>query len=679
MGPTIRNYAAIENWTLDRYQIVVAFRTTENSDGPGQSSSAFGHGLANADFEDNFKGIWVDAVDLRPWEEVEHYSSRDDNWDASTSSEGDVMLHTEAPTYEPRVVESRPLYCLTHEHDPAQAYGVQCVRAIGENTASARSFEIAAGWLASCLSSAEPPKHGEWRLRSTHLLYDEEEECWGAEDVSGSGDVVALPAQRPGRLIELGPGAAPTRLIHTEDREYRYAALSYCWGKAPPGDARPWQTTLATVEKHLDSIDRTRLPQTLQDAVSICERLHIGYLWIDSICIIQDSPTDWATEAAKMSGIYLGSLLTISLPGTPSSEAGCFNRASQHTTSRPDFRQQWIPLDSTLQDGRRSRLYLPRSATRNSQVSALYDDEVERGVLGGRAWVLQEHILPRRTLYVTPRQLLWECGHCRLGEDGYPQPQTNWLYPISGLGIVLGSRAVVEMWYKVVVENYTRRQITYESDRLVAISALARATYLNRHVGYVAGLWRDCIVPGLLWKRDGRGAKSAVFSCPSWSWASQSGPVSYECAVPDYFTPEASEGFPMVKDVVWETAPENPFGDVRFAHVDVETKIALGTVTKEEVSFERWAGKEGGHRLVIPGLSHDVAAIKNVAVMDDETASGQDVVVALMGHCFILLRPPDLTSQDHRRVGFAMLDRDRGFRKMDYFARHWAQRTIRLM
>lgn len=54
------------------------------------------------------------------------------------------------------------------------------------------------------------------------------------------------------------------------------------------------------------------------------------------------------------------------------------------------------------------------------------------------------------------------------------------------------------MWYERVIEDYTRRQLTYENDKLVAISALARATYLNRHIDYVAGLWRDCIVPGLL-------------------------------------------------------------------------------------------------------------------------------------------------------------------------------------
>lgn len=245
------------------------------------------------------------------------------------------------------------------------------------------------------------------------------------------------------------------------------------------------------------------------------------------------------------------------------------------------------------------------------------------------------------------------------------------------------------MWYRRVVEDYTRSQITYEDDKLVAISALARATYLNRHNSYVAGLWRDCIVPGLLWMRDGAGRKSRTCSCPTWSWASHRSAVTYKKAAPHVYWDKvkASENFPRVQDVSWDTRPENPFGDVIFAHVDLDTTIALGTVLRDNTftshATHRLPGGEYQQTLVIPrpGRSGPFCAH---ATMDDADEGGRNVVVANMWHCFLLLEPPILNSKEYRRVGLAViflqhLVKDRFDGTMDDVTRGWTRRTIRLV
>lgn len=404
-------------------------------------------------------------------------------------------------------------------------------------------------------------------------------------------------------------------------------------------------------------------------------------MWVDSLCIIQDSSSEWATEAAKMSGIYLRSLLTISLTASASVESGCFNQVSQRIVESEHFQEQWVTIDTRLRDGRPSRLYIhPVNAM--AKPPKLFEDEIRNGALGQRAWVLQEHILPQRTLYVTSKQLLWECRHCRLSEDNFPQQQRDRLYPICDYGFALDATAVIEMWYKRVVEDYTRRQLTYENDKLIAISALARATYLNRHVDYIAGLWRDCLVPGLLWARSSPGLKSKTYSCPTWSWASQNSAVTYKYATPERDRLQPSESLPRIHNVYWDTKPENPFGDVLFAHIDLETTIALGTILRDN-TFSAWlcsGDTNGNQTLIIPGSGQNETLCES-AVMDDADRGGRNVVVANMGHCFLLLEPPNLSSEEYCRVGLAApesYETVRGETDMDDMTRGWTQRKFRL-
>ncbi|KAI0193233.1 heterokaryon incompatibility protein-domain-containing protein, partial [Xylaria flabelliformis] len=265
----------------------------------------------------------------------------------------------------------------------------------------------------------------------------------------------AFNKERPVRLIKIQPGissAVTARLIDTEEQDYHFAALSYCWGEHDTEQERRWQLTEANKFAHYREIDVDPLPSTVRDGILIAARLKLAYIWIDALCIIQDSTLDWAREAAKMGGIYFGSTVTIA--------------ASASTSAH------------------------------------------------------QEFALPQRTLYYTSKQLFWECTHCRLSEDNFPQAPRQRPYPILEFEYTLKPERIAEYWYIGAVQEYSRRQMTFGKDKLVAISALARATYHNRPADYIAGLWRDSLLSGLKWIGDGQGSKSKSMAYPSWSWAS---------------------------------------------------------------------------------------------------------------------------------------------------------------
>jgi hypothetical protein len=133
--------------------------------------------------------------------------------------------------------------------------------------------------------------------------------------------------------------------------DFLYTTLSYCWG-----NSQTFVTTLENLEDMKKNIPWHKLPLTIQDAILVTRGLGIRYLWVDALCIIQDSPVDWAAESKKMGDIYGGSFLTISAALGRDVHFGLMSRGG-------DF-------DDGLQD------YLP----------------VQSDPLFSRAWALQERV-----------------------------------------------------------------------------------------------------------------------------------------------------------------------------------------------------------------------------------------------------------------------------------------------
>jgi hypothetical protein len=110
-------------------------------------------------------------------------------------------------------------------------------------------------------------------------------------------------------------------LVHPSKGEKgRYLALSHCWGVSTINERLT--TTLATLEIRLKSIPMSLMPANFYDATIITRKLGYRYLWIDSLCIIQDSTEDWETESQNMGNIYMNASLTIAAGAAKDSDGG---------------------------------------------------------------------------------------------------------------------------------------------------------------------------------------------------------------------------------------------------------------------------------------------------------------------------------------------------------------------
>jgi hypothetical protein len=131
-------------------------------------------------------------------------------------------------------------------------------------------------------------------------------------------------AYRPTRLIEIGqpePHKLRVRLSSELDDDVSpYATLSHCWG-----NSKALRLTSITTHELSTGIAISKLAKTFQDAVFTAQSLDIKFLWIDSLCILQDSTEDWQRESALMSHVYRYGLINIAASVAADSDAGFFS------------------------------------------------------------------------------------------------------------------------------------------------------------------------------------------------------------------------------------------------------------------------------------------------------------------------------------------------------------------
>lgn len=332
-------------------------------------------------------------------------------------------------------------------------------------------------------------------------------------------------------------------LLLTNGEAGRYATLSHCWG---PKERRPLTTTIETLEERRRSLPPEQLPRSFLDAISIARTLGIEYLWIDSLCIIQDSPADWAEQSALMADIYGNSFLTIAASSSPDSHAGIFNaRDSCQVDCCLPFKSKYMTEQGSIYLRPQIKAYIP-----GEESEQLYNDEVEVFVepLYTRAWVLQERILAPRIINYGTAELFWECQTATVHESiasfisrsttaemkrGLVPRQTD-----DNLAIELPEpanlKSIYTRWY-TILEAYTRLHITYESDKFPAFSGLAQVFRRQTNDEYLAGLWKADLHRALLWRPSGIDLapflkrlprrKPREWRAPSWSWAAWDGPI----------------------------------------------------------------------------------------------------------------------------------------------------------
>jgi hypothetical protein len=202
------------------------------------------------------------------------------------------------------------------------------------------------------------------------------------------------------RIIDIGLGDDSPRLHIPNGARGNYVTLSHCWGKA-----NLLTTTTSSLRDRLAGISITEMPKTFQDAVRVTHLLGFQYLWIDSLCIIQDSKDDWDTESSRMQDVYEHAILNISADAASDSTAGLCSKdrlpfglavGGPRNGERVYVAAGWKRLDSS------GISHMPGWAPNS------------RYVLDTRGWVLQERILSSRILHFSDYEMAWECDtNCR--------------------------------------------------------------------------------------------------------------------------------------------------------------------------------------------------------------------------------------------------------------------------
>ncbi|KAI0101350.1 heterokaryon incompatibility protein-domain-containing protein [Nemania sp. FL0031] len=303
------------------------------------------------------------------------------------------------------------------------------------------------------------------------------------------------PTRLPKRVVYVGDSDNDQpRLYETENEPARYMCLSHCWGTA-----QIIKTTTATIWQYKDSIPWADLSTTFQNAITITRKLGIQYIWIDSLCIIQDSTEDWRTESSKMASIYENSYLTVAATKSGSGSGGCFSTAS------PEYKAMQLNCEDN--NGLLHSIYVRRNLHDNYEVGPGNNPLLKRG------WVFQERLLSPRVLHFGMQELLWECRDAVECECSYVNSNKELLlssvseYLLRQMlgklshGMKLASKSpqvLRDRWHEIVAE-YTSLDLTFEKDMFPALSGVAKQMQRVRGSRYLAGLWEDNLIEDLLW------------------------------------------------------------------------------------------------------------------------------------------------------------------------------------
>ncbi|RWA10463.1 hypothetical protein EKO27_g4650 [Xylaria grammica] len=341
----------------------------------------------------------------------------------------------------------------------------------------------------------------------------------------------------PTRVIDLGePGTgAQPKLLITNGQHGIYAALSYSWGE---GVRHQVQLRTNTIDPLQLGIPVTSMTLAHQECLQIARKLGIRYVWIDAFGIIQNDKTDWANESVKIADVYGNAHLTIVAGRSDNSLDGFVK-----STFQPKLPPASIPY-STLygktEDGALCYLSLPRTH--------------RPGPVDTRAWCFQELMLSRRMVIYGDEQMGFNCRERSNWEDGaYDIPRWNSKehYDMSSdmvLGDSLTKETVLNRWHEITMA-YSLRYVYDPTDNFATMSGVALRFQRALGCRFLAGLWEDDMIRGLLWKsrriwpptRDykpgpnrplekplavrGSLKGKPIVRAPSWSWLALLGPI----------------------------------------------------------------------------------------------------------------------------------------------------------
>lgn len=389
--------------------------------------------------------------------------------------------------------------------------------------------------------------------------------------------LVLDPNKRPTRILELCPTSIRLRCDVETILDFEYLTLSHVWGE---DSSKQLRLSLARLAEYRAGIPVPEMPEAFTEAVRITREMGFKYLWIDSLCIIQDSKIDWEVQASQMTTVYANAFCTIAFLNSPQGD-----------------------LIWPRQDPRKTAPSIVRKNNRNSclvRVKNSLENFFEMWDWSDRAWTLQEWLLSPRAVLYGRENIMWECrqvfsdellgrqigshytyvGKSKLSRSPPPSiwPQPSW------------RPAHLQAWWDLV-ENYRGRQLTVPSDRVMAFTGVAKAFALTHNLTYLAGHWAESIIHCLLWhtfpelagsESEQESTLGSTLRIPSWSWFKK----SITCTPDIYFqgheafttfTDEMSFSAELVKYERQGICPSEPAHDQYYNFTGLRLTLKLAT------------------------------------------------------------------------------------------------------
>ncbi|KAI9764654.1 MAG: hypothetical protein M1840_008151 [Geoglossum simile] len=394
-------------------------------------------------------------------------------------------------------------------------------------------------------------------------------------------DIAGSKNFHPSRLLNIGSSCI--RLDCTSrSHAAPYIALSHCWGTKL--NALVPKTTSLNLKERMRKIPTTELSKTFQDTVAFTRQLGIDFIWIDSLCIIQDDAEDFKREAQQMHLVYSHALLTIAASDAESGDDGLFlPRNPLSITPYTFFGEQ-----------------LGNSMDRQSACATVIPNfgdwmKSTMGSLQLRGWTLQERHLSLRIIHFSKNRILWECRESVASED-HPEMLQKWYNDqlsssdhskrFTDFDRKPWDHDILGHWH-TLIHDYSARDLTFKSDKLPALSGLAAfIRTLRPNWTYLAGIWEEALLTSLTWNAvsfKGRLPSSAdewppptVDGIPSWSWASYDGIINSGTrqAWHDQFAMVSGQNPPVQVLETWTDASESDcFGRVHRGFIKLKSKV----------------------------------------------------------------------------------------------------------
>jgi hypothetical protein len=359
----------------------------------------------------------------------------------------------------------------------------------GRKIATKIDFGRLKSWLKACNDNHPECKRDEW-----HKL---------------------VPPPKNIRVIDV-----QTSRVVLAERGCRYIALSYVWGSKQDFMLKKKNVKQWELPRGIPKTEE--LPQTIRDAISLVASIGERYLWIDSMCIIQDDYSNKQEQIEQMDRVYGSALFTIVAAAGNNCHAGLPGISS-------DGRERFQLIEYA--QGLRLAVPLPTLS-----------DSLESSYYNSRGWTYQERLLSQKAFFFTLHQVYYQCDRDVWCEDLYAERLSkslqkrlhNQFYASAGpRKLWIHTQTAPFYEYMPQLEDYTCRGLTSPTDILDAYTGIAnilRQLPYNR--GFVAGLPVMGLDHALLWmprgnierrKVVGEDGEKSLAPFPSWSWAGWQG------------------------------------------------------------------------------------------------------------------------------------------------------------